>query len=52
MQIDLGRIAVVLARLLEVDTVDGGLTVLTRWDLGTDPIDVFDALTTAGYAGR
>jgi hypothetical protein len=39
-------------RLLEVDTVDGGLTVFSRWDLGTDPIDVLDALTAAGYAGR
>ena len=39
-------------RLLEVDTVDGGLTVFTRWDLGTDPIAVLDALTVAGYAGR
>ena len=39
-------------RLLEVDTVDGRLTVLSRWDLGTDPLDVLDALTTAGYAGR
>ena len=39
-------------RLLEVDTVDGGLTVFSRWDLGTDPIDVLDALTVAGYAGR
>ena len=39
-------------RLLEVDTVDGGLTVFSRWDLGADPIDVLDALTAAGYAGR
>jgi hypothetical protein len=39
-------------RLLEVDTVDGGLTVFSRWDLGTDPIDVLDALTAAGYTGR
>jgi hypothetical protein len=38
-------------RLLEVDTVDGRLTVFSRWDLGTDPIDVLDALTEAGYAG-
>ena len=38
-------------RLLEVDTVDGRLTVFSRWDLGTDPIDVLDALTAAGYAG-
>jgi hypothetical protein len=39
-------------RLLEMDTVDGQLTVFTRWDLGADPIDVLDALTAAGYAGR
>jgi hypothetical protein len=38
-------------RLLEIDTVDGRLTVFSRWDLGTDPIDVLDALTEAGYAG-
>jgi hypothetical protein len=38
-------------RLLEVDTVDGRLLVFTRWDLGTDPLDVLDALTAAGYAG-
>lgn len=39
-------------RLLEIETVDGALFVLSRWDLGTDPIDVLDALTAAGYAGR
>lgn len=38
-------------RLLEIETVDGGLLVLSRWDLGTDPLDVLDALTDAGYAG-
>ncbi|MHA7648765.1 PH domain-containing protein [Mycobacterium sp. ML4] len=38
-------------RLLELETVDGGLLVLSRWDLGTDPLDVLDALTDAGYAG-
>jgi PH (Pleckstrin Homology) domain-containing protein len=38
-------------RLLEVETVDGGLVVLSRWDLGTDPLKVLDALTDAGYAG-
>ncbi|WP_026256569.1 PH domain-containing protein [Mycobacterium sp. 155] len=36
-------------RLLEVDTVDDRLTVFTRWDLGTDPLDVLDALKAAGY---
>ena len=38
-------------RLLEVDAVDGRLLILSRWDLGTDPLDVLDALTAAGYAG-
>ena len=39
-------------RLLEIDTVDDRLIVFTRWDLGTNPIEVLDALTDAGYAGR
>lgn len=39
-------------RLLEIDTYDDRLFVLTRWDLGTDPLDVLDALTAAGLAGR
>ena len=39
-------------RLLEIDTTDDRLTVFTRWDLGTDPLHVLDALTGAGYAGR
>jgi len=39
-------------RLLEVETVNGGLVLLSRWDLGTDPLEVLDALTAAGYAGR
>ena len=39
-------------RLLEIDTVDGRLVVLSRWDLGGDPIAVLDALTDAGHAGR
>ena len=38
-------------RLLEIDTTDDRLLVLTRWDLGTDPLNVLDALTAAGYAG-
>jgi hypothetical protein len=38
-------------RLLEIDTTDGQLMVYTRWDLGTDPLNVLDALTAAGYAG-
>lgn len=39
-------------RLLEVETADGGLVLFSRWDLGTDPLEVLDALTSAGYAGR
>jgi hypothetical protein len=39
-------------RLLEIDTHDDRLFVLTRWDLGTDPLEVLDALTAAGLAGR
>jgi hypothetical protein len=38
-------------RLLEIDTTDDRLLVFTRWDLGTDPLNVLDALTEAGYAG-
>jgi hypothetical protein len=38
-------------RLLEIDTIDDRLLVFTRWDLGTDPLNVLDALTAAGYAG-
>jgi hypothetical protein len=38
-------------RLLEIDANDGRLIVLTRWDLGADPLDVLDALTAGGYAG-
>jgi Bacterial PH domain len=38
-------------RLLEIDTVDGRLLILSRWDLGTDPLQVLDALTEHGYAG-
>ncbi len=37
-------------RLLEIDTADSQLLVLSRWDLGTDPLHVLDALTDAGYA--
>ncbi len=37
-------------RLLEIDTADGRLLVLSRWDLGTDPLHVLDALTDAGFA--
>ena len=38
-------------RLLEIDTTDDRLLVFTRWDLGTDPLNVLDTLTAAGYAG-
>ena len=38
-------------RLLEVDADNDRLFVFSRWDLGTDPLDVLDALTAAGYAG-
>ncbi len=37
-------------RLLEIDTADDRLYVMSRWDLGTDPVHVLDALTDAGYA--
>lgn len=36
-------------RLLEIDTTDDRLYVFTRWDLGTNPLQVLDALTAAGY---
>lgn len=38
-------------RLLEVETADDALVLFSRWDLGTDPLEVLDALTDAGYAG-
>ena len=38
-------------RLLEIETINGGLVILSRWDLGTEPVKVLDALTAAGYAG-
>ena len=38
-------------RLLEVETADDELVLFSRWDLGTDPLEVLDALTAAGYAG-
>ena len=37
-------------RLLEIDLTDGSLLVLSRWDLGADPLQVLDALTDAGFA--
>ncbi|PND58656.1 hypothetical protein CRM90_04465 [Mycobacterium sp. ENV421] len=39
-------------RLLEIDTTADRLIVLSRWDLGSNPVDVLDALTDAGFAGR
>lgn len=38
-------------RLLEVESADSDLVLFSRWDLGTDPLEVLDALTAAGYAG-
>ncbi|MGA7132010.1 MAG: PH domain-containing protein [Mycobacterium sp.] len=38
-------------RLLEIDANDGRLLIFSRWDLGTDPLEVLDALTARGYAG-
>ena len=38
-------------RLLEIDANDDRLFVFSRWDLGTDPLDVLDVLTARGYAG-
>jgi hypothetical protein len=40
------------ARLLEIETSADRLIVLSRWDLGADPLGVLDSLTDAGYAGR
>ncbi|MGE0214888.1 PH domain-containing protein [Mycolicibacterium sp.] len=37
-------------RLLEIDTSDDRLLVLSRWDLGADPLSVLDTLTAAGFA--
>ncbi|BBY39879.1 hypothetical protein MMAN_40130 [Mycobacterium mantenii] len=39
-------------RLLEIETADDDLVLFSRWDLGTDPLEVLDALTAAGYASR
>jgi Bacterial PH domain len=39
-------------RHLELETVEGGLRLFSRWELGSDPLRVLDALTAAGYAGR
>ena len=39
-------------RLLELETARGALVIFSRWDLGTEPLEVLDALTEAGYAGR
>lgn len=36
-------------RLLEIDSIDDRLTVLSRWDLDTNPAEVLDALTAAGF---
>ncbi|MDO3401290.1 PH domain-containing protein [Mycolicibacterium neoaurum] len=36
-------------RLLEIDTTDDRLYIFTRWDLGTSPVEVLEALRSAGY---
>ncbi|AHC23458.1 MULTISPECIES: PH domain-containing protein [Mycobacteriaceae] len=36
-------------RLLEIDTTDDRLYIFTRWDLGTNPVEVLEALRSAGY---
>ncbi len=38
-------------RLLEIDAEDGRLLIFSRWDLGTDPLQVLDVLTAHRYAG-
>jgi PH (Pleckstrin Homology) domain-containing protein len=38
-------------RLLEIDAADGRLLIFSRWDLGTNPLEVLDVLTASGYAG-
>lgn len=39
-------------RLLEIETRDDALLILSRWDLGTDPAEVLSTLNAAGYTGR
>lgn len=39
-------------RLLEIETANSDLVILSHWDLGTEPLEVLDALTAAGYTGR
>lgn len=40
-------------RLLEIESHDDRLLVLSRWDLGANPLDVLDSLTAAGFgSGR
>ncbi|AQA03026.1 hypothetical protein BVC93_11940 [Mycobacterium sp. MS1601] len=36
-------------QLLEIESTDDRLHVFTRWDLGTSPLEVLDALTAAGF---
>lgn len=38
-------------QLLEIETADDQLLILSRWDLGTNPRDVLDVLIAAGYTG-
>lgn len=39
-------------RLLELETRDDRLIVLSRWDVGTDPSQVLDALVASGFAPK
>lgn len=36
-------------RLLEIELINQSMLILSRWDLGTNPLDVLDALIAAGY---
>jgi hypothetical protein len=48
---DIKIIRITEFRRIEIDANDGRLFVFSRWDLGTDPLDVLDVLTARGYAG-
>ncbi|MGV0625140.1 PH domain-containing protein [Mycolicibacter minnesotensis] len=39
-------------RMLEIETCDDQMLILSRWDLGTDPNNVLKTLLAAGYTGR
>ncbi|HEX7322110.1 MAG TPA: PH domain-containing protein [Mycobacterium sp.] len=36
-------------RLLEIESQDDRLLILSRWDLGVNPVNVLDSLTAAGF---